>query len=77
MLGKKLTAKCYLQSKELTTVSEEKDLGITFTDDLSPGTYVAQKFNTANKLLGLIRRSFSHFSINSYRTLYKSIVRPI
>ena len=70
-LGKKLIAKYYLPSKEITTVSEEKDLGITFTDDLSPGTHIAQKITTANKLLGLIQRSFSHFSINSFRTLYK------
>ena len=40
--GNNLTAKYYVQNKELTTASEEKDLGITFTADLSPGPRIAQ-----------------------------------
>ena len=47
-----------MNNKELQTVSEEKDLGVIIQDNLKVDKQVAASVAKANKMLGMIRRSF-------------------
>ena len=62
--------------KPLNTCKEEKDLGVTFDNQLSFSPHIYNQINKANKLLGMIRRSFIHLDDNIFLPLYKSIIRP-
>ena len=45
-------------TRQLQTVSEEKDLGVIIQDNLKVDKQVAASVAKANKMLGMIRRSF-------------------
>ena len=45
---------------DLNQVTSEKDLGITFQDDLQFTKHLSDKVKKANSILGLIHRSFQH-----------------
>ena len=65
-----------LGGKVLQVVDEEKDLGVIVQDDLKVSKQCAKAVTTANKILGMISRSFSNRSANVIVKLYKSLVRP-
>ena len=60
----------------LATTSEEKDLGIIVDNKLSFNSQVNAAVQKANKILGLLRRTFSHIDKDIFSQLYKSMVRP-
>ena len=47
----------------------EKDLGVWVDDQLKFSTHVSNKVNKANKILDLIRRSFTYIDKASFNTL--------
>ena len=55
----------------------EKDLGVHIDNRLSFKQHVAQSTAKANKVVGIIRRSFDHLSEKTFLQLYKALVRPI
>ena len=55
----------------------EKDVGVTFDACLQFRLHIKNMVSKANQRVGLIRRSFSHLNIKSFKLLYKSLVRPI
>ena len=57
--------------------SEEKDLGIIFQENLKFDKQILESVGEANKILGLIKRSFVHIDCELFLKLYKSLVRPI
>ena len=61
----------------LETIHDEKDLGVRIDDQLKFDKHIEQQVKTANKILGLIRRSFDHLDLDTFKVLYKSLVRPI
>ena len=61
--------------EDIETVSEEKDLGVTFQQDLEISSHIAEKVNKANSTLSLIVRTFDYIEKDSYILLYKSLVR--
>ena len=62
--------------KEIRTSSEERDLGVLFDDDLKFRKHMSNCINKANKITGLIRRTFLHIGVRQFRKLYKTLVRP-
>ena len=54
----------------------EKDVGVTINSKLKFDEHIQNQVNKANKMMGLIRRSFKCLYIRSFRLLFKSIVRP-
>ena len=52
-------------------VSEEKDLGVTFDQQLSFGTNASKVVAAANSRLGLINRHFRHLDTKPFMNLYK------
>ena len=62
------------------TLSEdttEKDVGVTFDCSLHFRNHIKQMISKANSRVGLIKRSFSRLNQQSFKMLYKSLVRPI
>ena len=55
----------------------EKDLGVFVDNRLSFTKHIQQTVSKANKIVGMIRRTFKYLDENMLITLYKSQVRPI
>ena len=73
----------YMQSKEtnekhaLAASKAEKDLGVIVDSQLTFKDHISQSTTKANKILGVIRRSFDHLTNDTFVQLYKALVRPI
>ena len=66
-----------MEGERLEEVSEQKDLGITISNDLKPSTHINYITKKANQRCGMIRRCFTNLSPLKVSILYKSIIRPI
>ena len=64
-----------LQS-EISPTEETRDLGVVFDTDLKFRQHISNSINKANRITGLIRRTFLHVSRKSFRKLYKTLIRP-
>ena len=60
----------------ISSVSEEKDLGVIFSDDLKWEKQCSAAVLKANRILGMIKRNFTDRSPDTIMALYKSLVRP-
>ncbi len=60
----------------LDRVANEKDIGVTIDSKLSFETHIHEKINKANKMMGLIRRTFDGLNEENFILLYKGLVRP-
>lgn len=61
----------------LKSTKEEKDLGVLVDDQLKFSSHCDKIVNTANKLLGIMRRGFTYLSKTTFSLIYKGIIRPI
>ena len=61
---------------ELEKTSIEKDLGVNVDNQLKFSNHEMQ-VNKGNKILDLIRRSFTYLDRKSILTMYKTLVRPL
>ena len=61
---------------EMDVCEEEKDLGVIFDGGLRFDSHIQSSINKANKIIGIIRRSFSFLNKDSFLRLYKALVRP-
>ena len=60
----------------LDRVEEERDLGVLFSHSLKFGDHISTIAHKANRLLGLIKRSFGYLEPQMLRLLYTTIIRP-
>jgi ribonucleases P/MRP protein subunit RPP40 len=60
----------------LDEVHYEKDLGVIMLSDLKLNRQCTKVVKTVNRVLGMIRRSFSYLSKDIALHLYKTLVRP-
>ena len=67
------TIKNDLENVIIQQTREERNLGITFTNDLNIYNLSIRK---ANKMLGIVYRSFQHLTPTIFCMLYVSLVRP-
>lgn len=65
-----------LLGKELSTCSEEKDLGVIITDDLKSSRQCIEAEKKANKILGYIKRQFKTRQPDTILKLHNALVRP-
>ena len=71
-----ITFTYHLGSANLCRIQEEKDLGVIVTKNLSWNSHVHNITLKANKLLGLLRRTYSLLAdISVRRALYLSLVK--
>ena len=64
-------------NKPLTIDTEEKDVGVLFDSTLEFRSHIKKMIAKANQRVGLIKRSFSKLNKESFKILYKSLIRPI
>ena len=57
-------------------LTEEKDIGVTFDQQLSFGTNASKVVAAENSRLGFINRHFGHNETKTFINLYKTLVRP-
>jgi hypothetical protein len=56
--------------------TKEKDLGIIWKESLSFTEEIAERAAKANKVMGIIRRSFTYLTPTNFTLLFKALVRP-
>lgn len=54
----------------------EKDMGVVIDDKLKFSDHLAEKINKANRIVGLIRRTFIHLDSAIFKPFYTALVRP-
>ena len=64
-----------LENQVLEHVFEEKDLGTIIDNALTFENHIESKINTANALVGQIRRTFTFLNKNIVIKLYTALVR--
>ena len=69
--------KSRLSDKRLSAVDHHKHLGVWLESSLSWDCHVNYICAKANKILGLIRRTFGPNNSEGVSTAYKTLVRPI
>ena len=65
-----------LDGNILENLEHEKDIGVTVDKDLKFDVHMQDKISKANRVMGLIRRSFSYINCDVFNKLYKALVRP-
>jgi len=61
---------------QLESTTEQRDLGIWITPDMSPSFHCHKIASNANQILGRLKRSFRNRSAPMFTMLYKTLVRP-
>jgi len=61
----------------IRTSTAEKDLGVVVDNKLSFDQHINQAVNKANRLVGIIFRTFKDLGKDTFLPLYKTLVRPI
>jgi len=64
------------EDKQILISEEERDLGVTFDKSLSFDPHIQNSINKANKMIGIIKRTFSYLDKDIFGKLYKAMVRP-
>ena len=61
---------------KLEVSSCENDIGVYVDEHLTFETHIETKVNTANSVMGIIRRSFTYLDEEVFTLLFKTLVRP-
>ena len=60
---------------QIEQVQEIKDIGVTVDSLLSFKQHIYRKIDTANKIIGIIRRSYKYLDTEMFIPLYKCLLR--
>ena len=66
----------YKMGEQLEEVSSEKDIGVVIDNKLGFSEHLAEKVNKANRIVGLIRKTFVALDEEIFKCLYVAMVRP-
>lgn len=61
---------------EIQAVSEEKDLGVYFTNNLKPARQCVKAAAKARSVLAMVKKNFRRLDICSFQLIYKTYIRP-
>ena len=62
---------------QLEFIEKEKDVGVIFDNNLKVcSSHVINQVSKVNRVMGLIRRSYTYLDKNSFRYLFNALVRP-
>jgi len=64
-----------MNANSIKTSIEEKDLGVLIDNKLHFRQHIENITNSANKMLGIIKRNFKNLTRKSFVMLYKALVR--
>ena len=62
---------------QLKETPQEKDLGVIVDNSLSFKQHITQSTMKANRVVGVIRRSFDYLTAATFIQLFKGMVRPL
>ncbi len=65
-----------MKKKLFKEVNEEKDLGVVMDKNLKFVAHIQTVVKKANRMLGVIKRTFKYIDKEVFLNLYKAIVRP-
>ena len=65
-----------LTTISLSRVQTEKDVGVTFDEDMTFRHDITLRATKANNIMGIIGRNYTYLDIESFKLLFKSLVRP-
>ena len=65
-----------LDGTSLKVKASEKDLGVTIDNKLKFDIHIANITNKANKMTGLLWRTFEYIDAQMFTALYKTMIRP-
>ena len=68
---------CTNKRHKLSSVISERDLGVLVDQKLTFSQHTESQVNKAFRIVGIIRRTFTHFDIKTFKKLYVTLVRPI
>ena len=74
---KNVSADYTLMGVTIPMATEEKDLGVFFSNKFKPSFNCNKASKAANKIVGLIRRNITNKVSEGMLILYKTVVRPI
>ena len=63
------------EEHQLDGIEEENDLGVLFNSSLKFGNHIHKIVHKANRLLGLIKRTFSYLEPQMLGLLYTTLIR--
>lgn len=66
----------YYLDKQIQKTSSEKDIGVMIDEKLHFSEHISEKINKANRIAGLIRRTFITLDEKMFKPLYTTLVRP-
>ena len=65
-----------INNQDIEYTVKEKDLDVTIDDKLNFESHISTKVQTANNIMGLIRRTFTYLDKTIFTRLFKALVRP-
>ena len=65
-----------IENEIIRTETKEKDLGIIIDNELKFQVHINTQVKRANRMLGVVKRSFTFLDNEMFLTLYKSLIRP-
>ena len=79
--GRNNTENVYFMDQDSNKVNvqkceTEKDLGVIFDGKLEFNAHIESVINKSNKIVGILRRTFSYLNKDTFLKLYKALVRP-
>ena len=60
----------------IQTCNEEKDLGVIFDGTLKFDLHIQSAISKANRMIGILRRTFTYLDKDIFLQLYKALIRP-
>ena len=66
----------HINSLVIDSVTSHKDLGTQFDDQLKFHEHTSEVCTKANRILGMIKKSFEHLDIHMVSKLFTTLVRP-
>ena len=65
-----------MKGQNLDQVKEENDLGVLIDDELKFHKQTADAITRANRILGVVKKSFFFFDDKNLPLIYNSLIRP-
>ena len=65
-----------LTTISLSRVQTEKDVGVSYDEDMTFRHDITLHVTKANNIMGIIGRNNTYLDIESFKLLFKSLVRP-
>ncbi len=63
--------------RDVSEITEEKDLGVVFDPSMNFSKHSGLVAAKANKVIGVLRRSFDYMDKDMFTILYKTLIRPL